>query len=245
MQQNTEKEIKLTLVIVEGRSDLLFLKFLFKNFLNINLEEKLFNKEEYLYHEDQKIFVMQIKGFQKKEKVRDDILLNIQDILTIFPKKNLTFDLNLIIDTDDNLTTKQDKVDDIFQELKKSQLNIDKTEYFLLPGAKKNGQLEDLIYESLSTLLTPDFKCFDNFIECMNQPSIKPLHNKNDNFFSKLKLECYFAFFANKDNDTSCDIAKKLKFIEEKFTSNNKEKVGQIYSELILAISTFITNDKH
>ena len=110
----------------------------------------------------------------------------------------------------------------------------------MLPGAKKNGQLEDLIYESLSTLLTPDFKCFDNFKECMNQPSIKPLHNKNDNFFSKLKLECYFAFFANKDNDTSCDMTKKLKFIEEKFTSDNKEKVGQIYSELILAISTFI-----
>ena len=195
-----------------------------------------------------------------------NIELNIQTIKTILKKENLIlkneniiFDLDLILDTDDILLEREKQIDDVFTELRKLQnIKIDKTEYFLLPGAKKTGQLEDLIYESLSTLLTPDFKCFDNFKECMNQPSIK----KNDNFFSKLKLEYYFAFFANKDNDTSCDMAKKLKFIEEKIIlteedkkkiilteedekkitlkKQNKYKVEQIYSELISAISTFI-----
>ena len=85
-----------------------------------------------------------------------------------------------------------------------------------------------MIYESLSTLKTPNFECFDNFKECMNKPSLKSLHNKNDNFFSKLRLEYYFAFFANKDNDTSCDMAKKLKFIEEKIilTEEDKKKIA-------------------
>lgn len=253
MKQNT----KIKLIIVEGRNDLLFLNFLFKNFLQINLEEKQSDKKKsdknsfYLYHNknDEDIFVMPIQGFQNEGVLFENIKLNIQNLAS----QNPTFDLNLIIDADDNLSKRNEQVDNVFKKLRKLQnIEIDKTKYFLLPGAKKTGQLEDLIYESLSTLKTPNFECFDAFKECMNKPSLKSLHNKNDNFFSKLKLECYFAFFANKDNDTSCDMAKKLKFIEEKIIlteedkkkialkEQNKNKVYKICSELIEQLSTFI-----
>ena len=247
MKQNT----KIKLIIVEGRNDLLFLNFLFKNFLQINLEEKQLDEKKsdknsfYLYHNknDEDIFVMPIQGFQNEEVLFENIKLNIQKLTS--KNQNLTFDLNLILDNDDSLSKREKQIGNVFKKLRNlHDIKIDKTEYFLLPGAEKNGQLEDLIYKCLSTLLTPDFKCFDNFKECMNQPSIKLLYKKNDNFFSKLKLEYYFAFFANKDNDTSCDMAKKLKFIEEKIILTEKDekknKVRQICSELIKQLSTFI-----
>ena len=263
MKQNT----KIKLIIVEGRNDLLFLNFLFKNFLQINLEEKQLDEKKsdknsfYLHHNKNDedifidIFIMQIQGLQSEDVLFENIKLNIQKIIEgkESENQNLTFDLNLIIDADDDLSKRKDQIGNVFTELRKLQnIKIDKTEYFLLPGAKKTGQLEDLIYESLSTLLTHDFNCFDNFKKCMNQDSIKLKHNKNDNFFSKLRLEYYFAFFANKDNDTSCDMAKKLKFIEKKIIlteedekkitlkKQNNYKVWQICSKLSEQLSTFI-----
>ena len=199
MKQNT----KIKLIIVEGRNDLLFLNFLFKNFLEINLEEKQLNEKKsdknsfYLYHNknDEDIFIMQIQGLQSVDVLSENIKLNIQKIIGLkkSENQNLTFDLNLIIDADDDLSKRKDEIGNVFKKLRDddlskrkdeignvfkklrglSNIKIDKTEYFLLPGAEKNGQLEDLIYESLSTLLTHDFNCFDNFKKCMNQDSIK------------------------------------------------------------------------